>query len=305
MTPPFVSVIVTTYNRKDLLKDTIESISGQTFTDFELIVVDNYSKYDVKAFVGSFCDPRIRLFFNNNHGVIAANRNYGIAKARGRYIAFCDDDDLWYPHKLEKQLIHFDNKDTIGVGSSVTYFGDLAFHKQRKVKEDLFLDFKDLLTDQTAALSSLIIVNQGFMFDVKRKYMTVEDFEFQLKLTSETGKKIRILAEPLICYRIHPQNEGKDITIAENVFNVLERYKDLLSNDNIQKLHYKYYFNLGIKALRCDSKSAEKYFASATRYASGEQRYIPFMVEKILRLPTFLINNLLLLYYKLSNHLAG
>ena len=81
-TSPLVSVIVTTYNRKILLKETINSILCQTFKDFELIVVDNYSDYDFYNFIDSFNDNRILPFQNNNNGNIALNRNHGIKKAK-------------------------------------------------------------------------------------------------------------------------------------------------------------------------------------------------------------------------------
>ena len=77
---PLVSVIVTTYNREILLKETINSILCQTFKEFELIVVDNYSNYDYFKFINSFNDSRILPFQNKNKGIIAVNRNFGIKK---------------------------------------------------------------------------------------------------------------------------------------------------------------------------------------------------------------------------------
>ena len=92
---PLISVIVTTYNRKLFLKKSIDSILNQIFIDFGLIVVDNFSNYDFNKFIQSFSDERIIPFQNQNNGIIAINRNVGIKKAKGEYIAFCDDDDLW------------------------------------------------------------------------------------------------------------------------------------------------------------------------------------------------------------------
>ena len=66
---PSVSVIVTTYNRKELLRETIDSILCQTFNDFELIIVDNFSNYNIFEYIKSFRDSRIRVFQNNNNGI--------------------------------------------------------------------------------------------------------------------------------------------------------------------------------------------------------------------------------------------
>lgn len=115
---PLVSVIVTTYNRKELLKETIDSILNQTFRDFELIVVDNYSNYDFLSYMKSFNDSRIRSFQNQNNGIIVVNRNYGIKKAKGEYIAVCDDDDLWLPLKLEKQVEFLNSNQEVAVVGS-------------------------------------------------------------------------------------------------------------------------------------------------------------------------------------------
>ena len=104
-----VSVIVPTYNRAHLLKKTIESILSQTYTDLELIVVSNYSTDNTDDMVKSYKDDRIKYFKNQNNGIIAVNRNFGIRKSTGEYIAFCDDDDTWLPNKLERQ-VNFFNK---------------------------------------------------------------------------------------------------------------------------------------------------------------------------------------------------
>ena len=75
-----ISVIVTTYNRPKLLKETLDSILNQTYVDFELIVVDNNSNYDFFKLIESFNDNRIIAYQNENDGVIAVNRNFGIKK---------------------------------------------------------------------------------------------------------------------------------------------------------------------------------------------------------------------------------
>jgi glycosyltransferase involved in cell wall biosynthesis len=100
---PKVSVIVPTYNRAVKVRPTIESALGQTFTDLEVIVVDDGSSDDTGRMLREIYSDRIRYYYQTNQGVSAA-RNKGIEEARGQWIAFLDSDDLWEKDKLEWQF---------------------------------------------------------------------------------------------------------------------------------------------------------------------------------------------------------
>ena len=143
---PTISVIVTTYNRKEFLLETVKSILNQTVSDFELIVVDNFSDYDFFQEMNILNDDRIRAFQNNNDGIIARNRNFGIKKARGEFIAFCDDDDYWAKDKLIIQLSHFNTDvDLVGIGTNCKNIGDTEYYrKTKKINFDIKLGFEDL-----------------------------------------------------------------------------------------------------------------------------------------------------------------
>ena len=112
-----VSVVVPTYNRAELLKATVRSILDQTLPPFEIIVVDDGST-DNTADVCAEFPPPVRYIRQDNRGVAAA-RNTALRAARGDWIAFCDSDDLWMPHKLELQLSALD---VTGVSWSITDF---------------------------------------------------------------------------------------------------------------------------------------------------------------------------------------
>ncbi len=101
-----VSVITPSYNSANFLKETIRAILAQTFRDLELIVVDDCSE-DTSLEIArqaAAADTRLRVHALNANAGAAACRNKGIELARGRYIAFCDSDDLWKPDKLTRQL---------------------------------------------------------------------------------------------------------------------------------------------------------------------------------------------------------
>lgn len=101
---PKVSVIIPTYNRAELLPRAVDSVLAQTFTNYEIIIVDDCSPDNTQAIISEFDDSRIRsLRHERNQGASAA-RNTGIEYARGEYIAFLDDDDEWLPINLEEQV---------------------------------------------------------------------------------------------------------------------------------------------------------------------------------------------------------
>ena len=99
-----VSVIIPTHNRSGLLSLTLRSVLWQRDVDVEVVVIDDGSTDDTAAMVGGVQDPRVRLLRHEVAQGVSAARNHGIAEARGRWVAFLDDDDLWAPDKLALQL---------------------------------------------------------------------------------------------------------------------------------------------------------------------------------------------------------
>ncbi|HAJ60096.1 MAG TPA: glycosyl transferase family A [Cyanobacteria bacterium UBA8543] len=120
---PLISVIIPVYNGEKTIKETIESVLNQTFTNFEIIVINDGSKDATIQIVESIQDPRIKLFSYPNAGQ-AASRNRGISKAVGEFIAFLDADDLWTPDKLEAQLKALQENPQAAVAYSWTDFID-------------------------------------------------------------------------------------------------------------------------------------------------------------------------------------
>ena len=120
-----VSVIVPTYNRADLIPYAINSVLGQTMSDWELIVVDDGSTDDTAVVVKRYRDDRVRYIRQENAGVSAA-RNRGVANARGEYLCFLDSDDELLPQKLAQQASYLDAHPSIGLVAS----GHLVIDRQ-------------------------------------------------------------------------------------------------------------------------------------------------------------------------------
>ena len=118
---PKVSVIISTYNRADLLFRAINSVLAQTFTDFELIVVDDCSTDTTQEVIRKFTDPRIHAIRHENNAGGSVTRNTGITYAKGKYLAFLDDDDEWLESKLTRQARILDESEP-GVALVYTWF---------------------------------------------------------------------------------------------------------------------------------------------------------------------------------------
>ena len=101
-----ISIITPTYNSEQFIGETIRAIQAQTYTDWELLITDDGSSDKTLHLIDEFAakDPRIKLFTLEKNSGAAVARNNSIKEASGRFIAFCDSDDLWTPDKLEKQI---------------------------------------------------------------------------------------------------------------------------------------------------------------------------------------------------------
>lgn len=102
--PGLVSIIMPSYNTAPFIKDTIQSILAQTYTNWELLIVDDCSTDNTDEVLSIIADERIRYYKNDTNSGAAVSRNKALREARGQWIAFLDSDDLWTSDKLEKQL---------------------------------------------------------------------------------------------------------------------------------------------------------------------------------------------------------
>ncbi len=125
MSAPLVTIVMAAYNGAALISETLDSLSRQTLTDFELLVVDDASTDDTRAVVAAHPDPRVRLIALDRNGGPVLARNHGVAEARGRYIAGLDHDDLCRPERLARQVAYMEaHPDTVLLGTQADYLCD-------------------------------------------------------------------------------------------------------------------------------------------------------------------------------------
>ena len=120
---PYVSVVIPLYQTQRYIADALASVLAQTFTDFEVLVIDDGSSDGGPAIARAIPDPRVRVITQLNRGLAGA-RNAGIAQARGEIVALLDADDLWQPSKLERHVAHLKANPEIGVSFSASRFID-------------------------------------------------------------------------------------------------------------------------------------------------------------------------------------
>lgn len=101
---PLVSVLITTYNSEKYIKDALESILNQTYSNLEIVIIDDASIDNTLEIIQSFKDKRIKLFVNEKNLGVSENMNKGIKLSHGKYLAVMDSDDWSYPYRIEEEV---------------------------------------------------------------------------------------------------------------------------------------------------------------------------------------------------------
>lgn len=210
---PLVSVIIPTFNHAHFLRAALDSVCKQTAPSWEAIVVNNFSTDETIALVQSYSEPRIRLINFENHGVIGAARNQGIAASKGRYIAFLDSDDVWFPEKLARSVTILEQ------GFDLVCHGEywLGRGNPRKVcyGPASHARFDALLFQGNCLSTSAVVVRKSVLdrcggFSEKPEFITAEDYHLWMKLARD-GTRMSFSPEPLGEYRIHSGNQSKAV----------------------------------------------------------------------------------------------
>jgi len=207
MTTPQVSVIIPTCNRPGLLPTAIQSVLRQSFSDFELVVVDDASEDSIDSVVMAVQDNRVRVIRHDRRRGAAAARNTGIRNTNGEFVAFLDDDDEWHPDKLTRQVSVLRNSDASVVAAYTGY--DVVDRNTNKI-------LSQMLPEHRGNLSSVLLqgncVGPTSSILMKRKcFETVGMFDESLPSFQEYDLWIRLsrvyrfdyVAECLFNYHVH------------------------------------------------------------------------------------------------------
>jgi|GEM_PF-5455946 len=232
---PRVSVVVATYNRPDYLAETLRSITTQTFEDFEVFVVSDGHSETARWIVESFHDPRLRYLCVPHHGGPGPARNAGLARAGGKYIAFCDDDDLWHPSKLEAQLAVFERR-----SGALCYTGCMNIDRMSRVGARLklpprrydwsprfaYLSVPGYYIPPSSVMLPKRVLDAVGGFDL-RPLRGLEDAELFVRIAFRTKERFVRVDDPLVQYRADALNPGLGLlTMSAQIETLLEAVRE-------------------------------------------------------------------------------
>ncbi|GGI05274.1 UDP-glucose 4-epimerase GalE [Egicoccus halophilus] len=231
---PVVSVVVPTHNRVRLLAQTLTSVLEQRDVELEVIVVDEASSDATPEVLARLDDPRVRVLRHERSQGLSAARNAGASLATGRWLAFTDDDDLWFPDKLASQLAAVEHD-----GADWAYGGALQF-SDGPVLHGLMLpapwapDFAELpRRNVVPGGGSNVLVRRELLDTVGGFDPTIDmvaDWDMWIRLAREGDPAL--VARPVVAYRLHSGNMSNGVDEVLRTAAVLQdRYAELRGDD--------------------------------------------------------------------------
>jgi glycosyltransferase involved in cell wall biosynthesis len=222
-----ISVVIPTYNGSRFIAETLESVLAQTLQPDEVLVIDDGSTDDTAAIAESFA-PRVRVFRRSNQRQAAA-RNFGAQQATSEWIAFIDDDDLWEPNKLERQMeelarhpeadLCYTGRVLLDQKGDTATLGRVVYAPPAKdIRKALFSGVTFLPSSILIRRSTLLAVN-GFDPNICH---ASEDYDMWLRLL-HAGAKFAACRDPLLQYRRHEGNSTKDMAWFDECMEIYRR----------------------------------------------------------------------------------
>lgn len=249
----FFSVIIPSYNREHILPKAIDSVLQQTFSDFELIIVDNGSTDNTCQLIETYSsrDNRVRYLWQENSGSPAGSRNTGIKNAAGEWIAFLDSDDWWFTNKLEevykaiqsdqtKQFIaisHWEDKYVNNEPYSILYHGS---EETTGLYEKLL--FEGNLFSTSAMTVKTAILRELGGFNPRRDYFIVEDYDLWMCIAQKGA--IFSIKKSLGVFSINSSNMSGNIELThKNLKQLINDHIDNLARsqedkDKLKRIHF-------------------------------------------------------------------
>ncbi len=236
------SVIIPTFNRKDKLKKSIESVLGSSYSNFEIVIVNDAGD-DVKDVVKNFNDSRIKYFEHETNKGLAASRNTGIKEAKGKFIALLDDDDIFYPDHLKIALENLNKHNRVVYTDALrtTYKKENGSYKlvDKSIPYSIDYNRNKLLIGNIAPVNCFVfektLVEKSGLFD--ESLPVLEDWDFWLRLSSLTEfkhiKESTVQVNWYVDGSTMTSSKGKDFEVARNkIYKKFENEIQKITNKN-------------------------------------------------------------------------
>ncbi len=240
-----VSVIIPCYNAEYFISETITSVLTQSYTNIELIIINDGSTDNSEKEILAFDDNRVHYFKIKNQGVSKA-RNIGVSYAKGEFLAFLDADDLFDLNNLEQKTDYLNTYKEIGLVHSLEQIFDHITKKNIKITEGKKGNvLNDLLEMNSTVIHSpaSILMRHSLFADIggfDENLSTSADWEFWVRVAKNT--KIGLINVPLIKYRVHPQQMHLNVPKMDKDMNyAFDKHQKLNTFKN--KKHYQYCYS--------------------------------------------------------------
>lgn len=205
---PLVSVIMNCHNGEKYLRESIDSVFAQTYSNFEIIFWDNASTDRSAAIAKSYRDDRMRYFTSTHKVPLGRARNFAISKAKGKLIAFLDCDDLWLPEKTAKQIPLFEDPDVALVYSDALFFNaNIERRLYSTVAPRRGYCFAELLNDYFLSMESVILRRSalvGLNVWFSPDFSFIEEYDLFVRIG--LAWKIDYVPEVLAKWRVHGES---------------------------------------------------------------------------------------------------
>lgn len=231
MSKPFFSIIVATYNHAHLLPACLDSIEGQSFKDWECLIINNHSTDNTEEVIAGYNDPRIKMLYVHNEGILAKSRNLGINNSEGEWICMLDSDDVWYPEKLQelyKAIQTYPEKDVIChkliMNNMVT--GEKCVMAGRDFEEDVYKELilhRNFMSQSSLSYRHSFLTNNALLFDESKDIVTAEDYDFSLRLAKKGASFYRI-DKVLGEWRVYGTNWSSSAIHIKNLESMLHKH---------------------------------------------------------------------------------
>jgi glycosyltransferase involved in cell wall biosynthesis len=270
MSIPIVSVLMPVYNGEKYLRETIDSILIQSFTDFEFLIINDGSTDTSENIILSFEDARIRYEKNESNLKLIATLNKGIELAKGKYIVRMDADDISCPDRIKKHVAFMESNPEIGIcGSWFEAFGEVenTIVKYKETHDEIMTK---MLYQCHFCHPSLIIrkkVFEDLEIPFDKKFIHAEDYELYFRLS--TKWKFHNLQESLVKYRIHSSS--------------VSRQNEKIQLEHSLQIRNMFFTLLGIDCSQEELKAFEALNHQDYKEVSITSENVQFLLESMLK----------------------